>query len=70
MYVMIPYLMFVGSRCLRGGLVSLKTSWICILGCEDVFLSVVSLLASCIVLTDLESRKFTFIELYMLICMF
>lgn len=68
--MMIMYLMYMGNRWLGGDLVSLETSWICIPRCEHVFLSMVPLLATDIVLIGSESRKLTFMELYMFICMF
>ena len=49
---------------------SLETLWICIPRCEDASVFVLSILASCIVFTGLEYKEFTFIELYMLMCMF
>lgn len=48
---------------------SLETLWIGLPGCQDVFPSVVSFLASCILLTDSESRKFIFIGLsFLYVC--
>ena len=55
-------LVYVGSRWIGGGPVSLETLWVCIPRCQDVFPSIVSFLASCIVLTDSKSRNFIFIE--------
>lgn len=68
--MMILYLMYMGDRWLGGDLMFSKTSWICILGYEDLFLFVVYYLASCIVLKNSESRKFTFTQLSMIICIF
>ena len=60
--VMILYMTYMESRWIGGDSMSLETSWICALRREDM-LSILFSLASYIVLTDLESRQFIFVEL-------